>query len=82
MGDKKILLAGFVILGLGAARAWTSQEAATPALEGGIVAILLLGLLGAFSDKSAELAGRLALLVALTASIVEVPKILKNLGAT
>ncbi len=81
MGDKKILIAGFIVLGLGAARAWTGGKAATTVLEGGLLAVLLLSLLAAFGQKQAQLAANFAMLIALTAIIVELPVILKQMGA-
>ena len=75
MGDKKIIIAGFIILSLAAVRGITSGKPATPALEGGLVALLLLSLLAAFGEKQALLAGNLAMLAALTAIFSGVPQI-------
>ena len=79
-GEKQIILAGFIIVGLGAARSFTDNKAVTPVLEGSLVAILLLSLLAAFGEQQAKLAGALALLVAFSSILINVPYLLKKEG--
>lgn len=79
-GEKQIILAGFIIVGLGAARSFTDNKPVTPALEGSLVAILLLSLLAAFGEQQAKLAGAMALLVALSSIFINVPYLLKKEG--
>lgn len=75
MGNKKILIAGSIILGLIAVRSWSTGKPATTPMEGGLVALVLLALLAAFGEKPALLAGNLAMLVALTTIFTTVPSI-------
>ena len=79
-GEKQIILAGFIIVGLGAARSFTDNKPVTPVLEGSLVAILLLSLLAAFGEQQAKLAGAMALLVALSSIFINVPYLLKKEG--
>src|SRR5262249_7887552 len=82
MGDRKILIAGFIVLGLAVTNAWAQQKPATRPIEGSLLAILLLALLAAFGEKQAALAGNFAMLVALTASITELPAIFQRIGVS
>jgi hypothetical protein len=79
--DAQIVVGGVIVLTLGAINKWTTGKAATPVLEGGIIAIILLALLSLFGEGASKLAGRFALLVALTAIISELPAILQRAGA-
>lgn len=77
-GERKVLIAGVVIVGLVAARSWSSGKPATGPLEGGIVAVGLLALLAAFGGKPADLAGNFAMLIVLAVVLSDLPDILAN----
>ena len=76
-GEKKIIIAGVVILVLGISKAAIDKKPLDVPLVGGIGFILLLSLISAFSDSASNLAGDFAILGMVTVLLVDGPAVIQ-----
>lgn len=80
MGERKIIIAGVVILAFGLTKAALDKKPLDVPIVGGLSFVLLLSLLSAFSSSASNLAGNLALLGMTTVVLVDGPEVLNALN--
>lgn len=75
-GEKKIIIAGVVVLVFGISKAALDKKPLDVPLIGGLSFILLLSLLSAFSESLSDLAGNFALLGMATVLLIDGPEVI------
>jgi hypothetical protein len=79
-GEKKIIIAGVVILVFGIGKAALDKKPLDVPLVGGITFILLLSLLSAISEPFSDLAGDFALLGMTAVLLIDGPQVLQQVN--
>lgn len=79
-GEAKIIIAGTVILAFGIGKAALDKQPLDKPIVGGLVFILLLSLVSAFSEPLSNLAGDFAVLGLITVVLVDGPEVLDQLN--
>jgi len=79
-GEKRIIIAGVVLLVFGVSRAALHQQPLDKPLVGGIAFVLLLSLVSAFGPSLSYLAGNFALLAMVVVLLADGPQLLQAAG--
>jgi hypothetical protein len=78
-GEKKIIIAGVVILIFGVGKAALDKKPLDSPFIGGLAFILLLSLVSALSEAASNLAGDFAILGMITVLLVDGPAVLQEI---